>query len=88
MLKFGVSKAVRMAYGCRCQYCGGVATEADHIVPVASGGSDDARNLTASCKRCNTTKHAKRLPKEIEKKLLMMAFIYAGEVENMASKFR
>lgn len=43
-----------------CQYCGRkspeIVLEADHIVPVAGGGSDDVINLTTSCWECNRGK--------------------------------
>lgn len=48
-----------------CQYCGrkspDVVLEADHIVPVAGGGSDDVVNLTTSCWECNSGKSDKAL---------------------------
>jgi hypothetical protein len=43
-----------------CQYCGrkspDVVLEADHIVPLSGGGSDDVINLTTSCWECNRGK--------------------------------
>jgi len=43
-----------------CQYCGkkspDVVLEADHIVPVCEGGSDDVINLRTSCWDCNRGK--------------------------------
>jgi hypothetical protein len=48
-----------------CQYCGrkapDVLLEADHIEPVAKGGSDDFLNLVTACKDCNSGKSDKRL---------------------------
>lgn len=48
-----------------CQYCGRkspeVVLEADHIVPVAGGGSDDVVNLRTSCWECNRGKSDKPL---------------------------
>ena len=41
-----------------CNWCGAVATEADHIIPHAAGGSDDLENLTPSCRRCNASRGA------------------------------
>jgi 5-methylcytosine-specific restriction endonuclease McrA len=45
-------------WGRRCAYCGAaeVRLEADHIVPVARGGSDRVSNLTLACRRCNQDK--------------------------------
>lgn len=39
-----------------CVYCGNEATEADHIIPVAKGGTDTMDNLVAACKKDNGTK--------------------------------
>ncbi|MEX1254101.1 MAG: HNH endonuclease [Dehalococcoidia bacterium] len=36
-----------------CNYCGGGATTADHVVAVAHGGTDDESNLVACCEPCN-----------------------------------
>ena len=40
----------------RCQLCGAKATDADHIVPRAAGGTDDPDNLQALCHRCHLAK--------------------------------
>lgn len=40
----------------RCVYCGAKATEVDHIVPRANGGTNSVYNLVASCKNCNKNK--------------------------------
>jgi hypothetical protein len=43
-----------------CQYCGGKAPDvvlnADHIRPVADGGTNGMLNLTTSCRACNSGK--------------------------------
>lgn len=43
-----------------CRYCGmsspDVVLELDHIIPVASGGTDDEMNLATSCAQCNSGK--------------------------------
>jgi hypothetical protein len=48
-----------------CQYCGRkspeVILEADHIVPVCAGGTDDVMNLRTSCWECNHGKAGKPL---------------------------
>ena len=36
--------------------CLGVATHADHVVPVARGGRPELSNLQASCSSCNKSK--------------------------------
>lgn len=50
-----------------CQYCGrkspDVVLEADHIVPIVAGGSDDVINLTTSCWECNRGKSGVPLAK-------------------------
>ena len=88
MLKPGITRAVLMANGHRCQYCGKPATTADHIIPTALGGSDKAANLTASCKRCNCSKGARRLDPAHEQEIKTQAWIVAGLVEEMTHVYR
>jgi tetratricopeptide (TPR) repeat protein len=49
----------------RCTYCGATAQASelrvDHVVPRASGGSDDPANLTTSCFDCNAGKTDREL---------------------------
>lgn len=52
----------------RCSYCGAKATEIDHIVPRAKGGSNSTYNLTPACKLCNEMKSNLSL-KEFGKKV-------------------
>ena len=40
----------------KCVYCGAKATEIDHVIPRASGGTNSAYNLVASCRACNQMK--------------------------------
>jgi 5-methylcytosine-specific restriction endonuclease McrA len=43
--------------GMVCTYCGTAdATEIDHIVPLARGGTDEFENLAPACKPCNCSK--------------------------------
>ncbi|RZU66758.1 HNH endonuclease [Microterricola gilva] len=42
-----------------CAYCGGEATEADHVIPKKLGGKDELANLVAACKPCNSSKGAR-----------------------------
>lgn len=48
-----------------CQYCGAKAPDVllhiDHVMPVASGGSDEIYNLVTSCQPCNAGKKDKLL---------------------------
>lgn len=50
-----------------CQYCGKRRAQAllqvDHIVPIASGGSNKMFNLVTACQPCNTGKGATNLPR-------------------------
>jgi 5-methylcytosine-specific restriction endonuclease McrA len=45
-------------YGNRCLCCGseGVLLEADHVVPLSRGGSDDIGNIQPLCGVCNRSK--------------------------------
>lgn len=45
----------------KCVYCGAEATEIDHIVPRAKGGTNSTYNLVASCRACNQMKSNKTL---------------------------
>ena len=40
----------------RCSYCEEKATEIDHIVPRAKGGTNSTYNLTPACRSCNEKK--------------------------------
>ncbi len=48
--------------GFRCVYCGATPLQeplhADHVVPVAAGGTTTADNLVTSCMKCNAGKGA------------------------------
>lgn len=47
------------ACGGRCFYCGAAeATTADHIVPLALGGSNAIGNIAPACPTCNSSKQA------------------------------
>lgn len=48
-------------YGNRCLCCGitGVELEADHVVPLTRGGSDDIENIQPLCGTCNRSKFVK-----------------------------
>ena len=37
----------------RCSYCGAKATEIDHIIAKANGGTNSTFNLTPACRSCN-----------------------------------
>ena len=40
----------------RCSYCGAKATEIDHVIPRANGGTNSTYNLTPACRSCNELK--------------------------------
>ena len=43
-----------------CFYCGGDATQADHVVAIIKGGDPmDMDNMVASCAKCNIGKGAR-----------------------------
>lgn len=60
-----------------CQYCGQMAPdvilEADHVVPVAEGGTDDLVNLITSCRDCNRGKGKRKLTDSDELKKQQVA---------------
>lgn len=45
----------------RCQYCGAVAENIDHVVPRSRGGEHIWENVVAACKRCNAAKEDRLL---------------------------
>lgn len=45
----------------QCAYCGREATEVDHIIAIANGGTNEPSNLVAACKPCNGRKSDKPL---------------------------
>jgi len=62
MLKsFQVELAILKVSDGLCFYCSGLANQADHVVPIAMGGSDDPSNLVPSCGPCNSSKGKNRL---------------------------
>lgn len=40
----------------KCVYCGAQATDIDHVIPRANGGTNSTYNLVASCRACNEKK--------------------------------
>jgi hypothetical protein len=43
-------------WGRTCNYCGEVATQVDHIIELAIGGTNTLDNLQPLCKPCHTAK--------------------------------
>ena len=50
--------------GYQCHYCGAEATEVDHVIPRAHGGTEEAENLVAACQRCNRSKGKRMAPRK------------------------
>ena len=46
-------------WGRTCNYCGEVATQVDHIIELAIGGTNTLDNLQPLCKSCHTAKTVK-----------------------------
>ena len=42
-----------------CVACGATASDVDHVIPKARGGTDDASNLQALCHACHSRKTAR-----------------------------
>lgn len=56
-----VKRILKLQKG-RCAYCKiklGKRYHLDHIVPLAKGGGNFARNIQATCAKCNMAKHAR-----------------------------
>lgn len=56
------NRAALLANDPPCVYCGQPATQADHIVPVALGGTHHAANLAPACAHCNASKKDRPAP--------------------------
>lgn len=54
-------------YGNACLNCGDLATEIDHIIEVANGGTDDIENLQPLCSTCHKTKTSEFNSKRLKK---------------------
>jgi 5-methylcytosine-specific restriction endonuclease McrA len=54
-------RAVFARDGHRCQYCGGMAENIDHVIPRSKGGPHAWDNVVAACRPCNTRKRDRLL---------------------------
>jgi len=55
-----LSKEIKRLYASPCSVCGSTQNiEADHIVPIARGGSTSIGNLQPLCRNCNRSKGSK-----------------------------
>jgi hypothetical protein len=58
-------------YGAKCLCCGDVGKiEADHVIPVSKGGSNDMSNRQPLCPKCNLKKASKTIDYRMENKCL------------------
>ena len=55
-------KALGIGAGARCYWCGGFATDLDHVMPLAEGGANGPK--VPSCRRCNN-----RRAKEVQARM-------------------
>lgn len=58
-LRRGITPKLRkfiLDNGALCTYCGFIATEIDHVVPVSRGGGVALANLAPACVECNAEK--------------------------------
>jgi 5-methylcytosine-specific restriction enzyme A len=44
----------------RCESCGALATDVDHIVPLAEGGTHERSNLRGLCRSCHRRRTARQ----------------------------
>ena len=77
--------------GFRCQYCGlesreGAGLVVDHVIPVALGGADDANNLVACCRECNSGKSSTKLPDATVERVTAAAVEHAEAISMDAAR--
>lgn len=52
-----------------CESCGAVATEVDHIVPLADGGASSPLNLRSLCTRCHASRTGRQQARRLSSSL-------------------
>jgi 5-methylcytosine-specific restriction endonuclease McrA len=52
------NRAIVLAGDPPCRWCGAPADTADHLVPVARGGTNEIANLAPACEQCNKRRGA------------------------------
>ena len=76
-----------------CQHCGVVTWElyVHHVIPRSQGGSNDASNLIALCKKCHHDMHLhnpSRKKKSVEDKYKTVAVTYRPDQEEKVKKLQ
>lgn len=70
MIKKEIRRRVYERDGRVCRLCGKQTVKGnitlDHVIPVAVGGADCARNLITACRKCNEQKASMRLESFVE----------------------
>ena len=63
-----------------CVKCGDKATEVDHVIELANGGTDELDNLQPLCKECHKVKTAEFNSKRLSKRknLANNGFFYSA----------
>lgn len=64
-----------------CRYCGGKATQADHIVARSKGGADALENLAACCPVCNKIAGGTLFPSFAAKKRFIRAALRTTKMQ-------
>ncbi len=81
-------KAIFFRDNNRCQYCGAVAENIDHVIPKSRGGRNSWDNVVAACRICNAVKGSRlvsetnlrlhKIPREPQPSLQL--FIARGDI--------
>ena len=72
-LTTGQWKAIKVAYGNKCAYCGKSykSLQQDHVIPLSKGGATIAENIVPACGRCNSSKGNRPAPILPARRLMM-----------------
>lgn len=74
--------------GRRCGLPGRRELEIDHVIPVASNGSNTANNLVVACRQCNRSKGAKQgwrwTPKPVFVWIMLRNIMYIASLLSFA----
>ena len=76
--------------GNACRYCGAMAPDVkiqvDHVIPVALGGTDEASNLVAACRDCNTGKASTAASEELVAEVAQRDLDFADALRQAAAE--